>query len=57
MKHTTKNQINALSLSSDQVEFYLQKVNYNQALHEIKSIRSDCATGAENIPINLNILR
>ena len=40
-KLTTKNevtqQINALSSSSNQDHFYLQKVNYNQVLHEIKS--------------------
>ena len=44
-KPTTKNeitqQINALSSSSNQDQFHLQKFNYNQVLHEIKSIRSD----------------
>ena len=56
-KPTTNNKIikliNALSSSSNQDQFYLQKVNYNQVLHEIKSIRSHCSTGAYNIPINL----
>ena len=56
-KPTTKNeitqQINALSSSSNQDQFYLQKVNYNQVLHEIKSIHSNCSTGADNIPIDL----
>ena len=41
-KPTTRNeitqQINALSSSSNQEQFYLQKVNYNQVLHEIKSV-------------------
>ena len=58
-KPSTKNkitqQINALSSSSNQDQFYLQKVKYNQVLHEIKSIRIDCFTGADNIPINLKI--
>ena len=56
-KPTTKNeitqQINALSSSSNQDQFYLQKVNYNHVLHEIKSIHSNCSTGADNIPIDL----
>ena len=56
-KLTTKNevtqQINALSSSSNQDYFYLQKVNYNQVLHEIKSFCCDCSTSADDIPINL----
>ena len=56
-KPTTKNEItkliNTLSSSSNQDQFYLQKVNYNQVLHEIKSLRSDCSTSAHTIPINL----
>ena len=56
-KPTTNNKIikliNALSSSSNQDQFYLQKVNYNQVLHEIKSIRSDCSTSAHTVPINL----
>ena len=56
-KPTTKNeitkQINALSSSSIQDQFYLEKVNYNQVLHEIKYFHGDCSTGANNIPINL----
>ena len=56
-KPTTKNeitkQINALSSSSIQDQFYLEKVNYNLILHEIKSFHGDCSTGANNIPINL----
>ena len=56
-KPTTNNKIikliNALSSSSNQDQFYLHKVNYNQVLHEIKSIHSDCSTSAHTIPINL----
>ena len=54
-KPTTKNeitqQIKALSSSSNQDQFYLQTVHYNKLLHEIKSIRSDCSTGTDNINI------
>ena len=57
MKPTTKNEIteliNALSLSSNQDQFYLQKFSFNQGLYEIKSVCSDSSTGADNIPINL----
>ena len=56
-KPTTKKkitqQINGLSSSFNQNQFYLQKVNYNQVLREIQSIHSDCFTSADNIPINL----
>ena len=55
-KSTIKNEItkliNALPSSSNQDQFYLQKINYNQVLHEIKSIRSDCSTSAYTIPIS-----
>ena len=53
IKNEITQQINALSSSSNQNQFYLQKVNYNQVLHEMKSIRSDSSTGADSIPINL----
>ena len=56
-KPTTKKEIsklnNPLSSSSNQDQFYLQEVNYNKVLHEIKSIRSDGCTDTNNIPINL----
>ena len=53
IKNEITQQINALSSSSNQNQFYLQKVYYNQVLHEVKSIRSDSSTGADSIPINL----
>ena len=53
-KPTTKNEItkliNALSSSSNQDQFYLQKVNYNHVLHEIKFIRSDCPLAPTTYP-------
>ena len=49
-KYENTQQINAFSPSSNQDQFYLQKVNYNQVLHEIKSISSDCSTGVDIIP-------
>ena len=56
-KPTTKKkitqQINGLSSSFNQNQFYLQKVNYNQVFHEIKSICSDCSTAVDNTYINL----
>ena len=40
------------SLTSSHDSFRLQKVTYNDVLKSLKSLRSDCSTGYDNIPVS-----
>ena len=55
---TTKQEIEELidsfpSIAPNITPFKLQKVTYDQVVGEIRSIRNDCSTGADNIPIDI----
>ena len=39
--------------STNKDSFVLKTVTYQQVLNEINSIRNDCSTGCDNLPINL----
>ena len=39
--------------STNKDSFVLKTVTYQQVLNEINSIRNDCSTGYDNLPINL----
>ena len=51
-KEEIDNLIHELPTDQDQ-PFCMHHVNYNQVLHEIKSIQNDQSAGGDNIPINL----
>ena len=40
------------SLTSNHDSFKLQKVTYNDVLKSFKSLRNDCSTGYDNIPVS-----
>ena len=40
------------SVTSSHDSFKLQKVTYNDILKSLKSLRSECSTGYDNIPIS-----
>ena len=52
--HVLKYIINNMSLSLvNKSSFKLRTASYKEALQEVKSIRNDCSTGNDNIPVSL----
>ena len=51
--HVLKYIINNVSPSVNKPSFKLRSVSYKETLQEVKSIRNDCSTGNDNIPISL----